>query len=145
MEEQKITSDKTFLANSDSKLQNLSTRHIAVKLQKEVSASLKKYLDDPNDKDIITSVNDLLLKTLSILTNFDENLFRFEICKDDKAESLTVKPLNLISALWLRGMNVKIDDIINDHYEDNFACYFWEENKMVVSPKDRRDLFSYEF
>lgn len=141
-----ISSDKTFKANDDSKVKAIQHRFIIIKLQKELSKVLKKFDDENIDSSkTITNVNDLLIKTLSILSNFSVDLFRFEICEDNKAESLTVKPLNLISALWLRGIDVALDEIINDRYEDSMAVYFWEDNKMVVAPKDRRDLFSYEF
>jgi len=142
----KITSDKTFKPSDDSKVKATQHRFIIIKLQKELSKVLKKFDDENVDSSkTITNVSDLLVKTLSILSNFSADLFRFEICEDNKAESLTIKPLNLVSALWLRGLDVALDEIINDRYEDSMAVYFWEDNKMVVAPKDRRDLFSYEF
>ena len=139
-------SDNTLKSNNDSPISQHNTRLIMIKLQHQLSEILKKQLFEPVDT-VIANVSDLLINSLaSTLKNFDKEKFKFELCKDDKAESLTVKPLNLLSALWLRGLDVSEDRIVNDHYEDSLAVYAWtDEHGMEVLPKDRRDLFSYEF
>lgn len=123
-----------------------------IKIQHKINRALEEFsgqiLDDVTFANIKDVLVDSLIEILEVNFNSEEFDVRFDKSQiyDGKTE---VVPLNFISALWLQGIDISSDSIISteDHqrYETDLAVYFWEENKLVIQPKDRRDLFSHQF
>lgn len=123
-----------------------------IKIQHKINRALEEFsgqmLDDVTFMNIKDALIDSLIEVLE--TNFNPEEFDIKFDKsqiyDDKTEII---PLNFISALWLQGIDIPSNLIIvteeHQRFETELAVYFWEENKLIIQPKDRRDLFSHQF
>ena len=110
-------------------------------IQNDLSKILNEFIAEDNGGDtreaMAARVCDLFGDRIP--ETFDKDKFQVKI--DIVENALDITPLNFVSALWLQGMMVSDKEIQGDMHETAIAVYQWENEKMVVTPKSRADLF----
>lgn len=74
--------------------------------------------------------------------NFESSYFEMDVV--DNGGSVSAIPCNLISYLWLSGINANIADIKNDMYEDDLAIFTFDETTKTPGITMKKDVDWFE-
>lgn len=123
--------------NKERPLQMLNAQTMLRKLESDIAKILAECTlnDQITTEDYRKNLEDHILGVMPrIHDNFDINLFDIVIVPvPDRPSTMAIQPQNFITALWLNGVSVTIEDLENtNRFVTKMAIYDWDEDKKLL-------------
>jgi hypothetical protein len=133
------TGTKTAKSEQNSPLKLSNVRTIMADIQREMNDVLKHTINNNPSPD---DMSKLIIDVIKSRCPYDVEK-HFQVTAELSGNEIMLTPRNLITALWVKGLLVDPNTIVNEYlYEDEIAVYQFDDEKgLCITPKASANLF----